>query len=662
VLNIVGDTFYEQLGCVGFSPALSRLEAVVALKQTSGYDGDLCSNGSQEYVRFYLSFDNGATWQDQGVASFTAHDMAGPKPLEYGVTLPISVPEYFCFVENLPRVRAILSWNYEPPANTPDYAPIWGNVLDAAIQIPASDFIIFEELLAQSNLQLPANFATAVDLNQSIAATPPTALSTNELVSRYEEKAVPAHRFLYPEITKIAGNQALSLTPGTSGGPGTTHSLAALNINLGEVIASILATSGDTTYEELDCLGLDPNRSALVGVVKVKLPSGFNGGLCTTGSTEYVAFWVDWGSGVEYAGTATINTHDISGIPAGGLEYAAVLPVDAASHMQPCKEGPKTASVRAILSWGTPPPPANPDYVPVWGNQLDALVQIPAGDPFETGTPNIAIIGGIGVAQIDTTGVTAEPGTTFPGAKFALTGGFADPWDSSRQCPFGGQIVIQGLPSVGSKYRVWIQKVGTVGQTMLTDQILTTDGLGNSTLRSPDASGFFTYLDNSQNIDDVLAYWYSSGDEQWHVWLEIADMSDTAFGSTAHYLIQLDNTAPTVDIHIDSGGDCKQFPLATPIDGHFVARDLHFGAFSLQTLPSTIVPAPNEPSTATPFTSQTALPPGDVWTLSTTSPSEMIACGYVVQLQAWDNSIVGSSPGSHNYNHAEVGFCLVTGD
>jgi hypothetical protein len=146
------------------------------------------------------------------------------------------------------------------------------------------------------------------------------------------------------------------------------------------------------------------------------------------------------------------------------------------------------------------------------------------------------------------------------------------------------------------------------------------------------------------------------------VWLEIADMSDNVFGSTAHYLIQLDNTAPSVDIHIDSGGDCKQFPLATSIDGHFVARDLHFGAFSLQTLPSTIVPPPNEPSTATPFTSETALPPGDVWTLSTTTPSEMIACGYVVQLQAWDNSIVDSSPGLHNSNHAEVGFCLVTGD
>jgi len=39
----------------------------------------------------------------------------------------------------------------------------------------------------------------------------------------------------------------------------------------------------------------------------------------------------------------------------------------------------------------------------------------------------------------------------------------------------------------------------------------------------------------------------------------------------------------------------------------------------------------------------------------------MSPCGYVVQLQVWDNSIVGSGPGGHNFNHAEVGFCLTAG-
>src|SRR5579875_2773422 len=64
VLNIAGDTAYENIGCVGFNPQLNRLEAVVYINQATGYDGDVCSGGSQEFVRFYLSYDGGATCQD----------------------------------------------------------------------------------------------------------------------------------------------------------------------------------------------------------------------------------------------------------------------------------------------------------------------------------------------------------------------------------------------------------------------------------------------------------------------------------------------------------------------------------------------------------------------------------------------------------------------
>ena len=656
VLSIAGNTSYEELGCVGYSAPLNRLEAVVSINQTSGYSGGLCSNGSQEYVRFYLSFDHGATWQDQGVSSFTVHDTSGPKPLEYSVALPVSIPEYLCFFENLPQVRAILSWNYEPPANTPDFVPVWGNVVLTTIQIPGTHFIILDDLLKQAKLKLPTDLSALVDVSQPLPTLAPKALSLPELVGIYRGKPVQPHRLFYPHIAKLSNGQGLGTTAGLPATLAVNHPLATLDIDLGAIIGAIFKTSGDTAFEQLDCVGLDPNRSSLAAVVRVKTPYGFSGGPCTTGSTEYVAFWVDWGTGFEYVGTTTINTHDIAGIPSGGLDYAVAVPVDLASHMQPCQDGPRTAVVRAILSWELAPPPADPYYVPVWGNQLDAVVQIPAGQPFVAGTPDIAIIGGIGVASIDTTGVTAQPGTTLPGALFALTGGFADPWDHSRQCPFGGQIVIQGAPSVGSKYRVWVRKVGSPGQTLLSDPILTTDWIGNSVWRNPDASGFFTYLDSSQNIDNVLAYWYSSGDEPWYVWLEIADLTDTVFGATPLYLIQLDNTAPTAEIHIDSGGDCKQFGLGVTIDGHFVARDVHFGAFSLQTLPSTLIPPPNEPVTATPYTSQTAVSPGDVWTLNTTG---MIPCGYVVQLWVYDNTMVGSSPGSHNANHYEVGFCLI---
>jgi hypothetical protein len=664
VLNIAGDTAYEELGCVGFSPSFSQLEAVISIKQNSGYEGGVCTSGSQENVRFYLSYDGGATWLDQGVASFTAYDIPGPKPLDYSVALPVSLPEDICFIENLPMVRAILSWNYIPPANTPGYSPIWGNVVNVTIQAPAFKFIIFDNLLALAKVKLPENVQQAVDLKQTVAAAPKKALSAAELSTLYKGKPVTPARYLFTEIAKSSATQSIAGVPSPSAtaaaGATAKISLASLGVNIGDVIGTILSTSGNTDYEELDCVGLDTNRGNLVGVVKIKLPYGFNGGLCTAGSSEYVAFWVDWGSGYEYEGTATLNTHDISSLPAGGLEYAVVLPVDLSSHMKPCSNGAQTAKVRAILSWQTAPPTTNPNYVPVWGNQSNALVQIPSGQAFQVGTPNIAIIGGVGVDQIDTTGSTAQPGTTLPGALFALQGTPADPYDTFRQCPFGGEIVVQGLPSVGYNYRVWVKDTSSPFPTMVTNPIETTDQYGNSTKRFPDSKGFFSYLDNSLNIDDNLAYWYSSGNDLYYLWLEIADSSDNVLGQTAKYLIQVDNTSPVVDIHIDSGGDCKQFnPITAPtINGHFVVTETgtgttgQIGHWGMGTLPGGNAPVPSS------GINDTGAAPGEAWSLSLAG---MAPCGYVVLLDGWDNTIVNSAPGSWNGASKSVGFCLVSG-
>jgi hypothetical protein len=128
VLNIIGDTAFEEIGRVGFQPQFNRLDAVIFIRQPAGYGGGLCTSGTPEYVRFYLSFDNGATWQDQGLASFTAHDIAGASaasPLEYAVSVQVTPPKKFCFTANLVLVRAILSWNVPPPPNDPDFSPVW---------------------------------------------------------------------------------------------------------------------------------------------------------------------------------------------------------------------------------------------------------------------------------------------------------------------------------------------------------------------------------------------------------------------------------------------------------------------------------------------------------------------------------------------------------
>jgi hypothetical protein len=131
VLGIREDQSYESIGCIRYSRKLERLRASIKIKQDSGYSGNSRTNGSKEYVRFYLSYDGGTIWQDQGSLAIDVFDVPGPKPLEYAVTLPISPEEEFWLFQSLPKVRAILSWNSPPPAGAPDWTPVWGNVANA---------------------------------------------------------------------------------------------------------------------------------------------------------------------------------------------------------------------------------------------------------------------------------------------------------------------------------------------------------------------------------------------------------------------------------------------------------------------------------------------------------------------------------------------------
>jgi hypothetical protein len=124
VKKMNGNMFYEEIKCVGYNPHLEQIEAVVFVKKEYGYSGDICSRGSTEYVRFYVDWNNNGNWVDVGMASFKAYDIPHDKPLEYDVTLKISPRERFCKFENLPKVRAILSWNLPPEPDEPDWPTI----------------------------------------------------------------------------------------------------------------------------------------------------------------------------------------------------------------------------------------------------------------------------------------------------------------------------------------------------------------------------------------------------------------------------------------------------------------------------------------------------------------------------------------------------------
>jgi hypothetical protein len=656
VLNIQVNTTFEEIGCVGFQPQFNRLEAVVYVHQPFGYGGDVCSNGTPEYVRFYLSRDNGATWSDEGLTSFTAYDIpegtTGNQRLEYAVTLQIDPAKTFCFIDNLCLVRAILSWNVPPPPNDPDFAPVWGDIHDTHIQVEPFRFIFPGELFEAAQVKLPAEFEAAIDLAQPLAAAQPKVLKVAELQALYRDKKVEPHRFALAEVQQLISQPMMSEQLMAANFKGV---LSELDLDLGEIVGKLFPTDGNTTYEALECVGLNPNLDTLVGVIRVKLPSGYSGGPCTAGSTEYVTFWADFNNNGTFEtclGTASVKVVDIDNMPKEGLEYAVTLPIDLTHQRQPCGEGAKVVRIRAILSWQVAPPCANPNYIPVWGNREETLVHIAPGPSIPVGevAPVISILGGIPISKIDdTTGLTTSD------AVFAENNLAADAL--GRPCPFGLRVNVKGPQFFGFKYRVQVRNLTVSGPwTTVANPLKVVDLNGNVNDHTPDSNGLFEYLPFTQNIGNLLALWDTTGNDLWQVRLQIFDMSDNLLPGVAAHRIQLDNLGPEADLQIETGvGDCGKFTAGVALAGRFVARDLYFGSFSLG-----VKPPINGPGIGVPVpqsgTLQTVVAPGDAWTLDTTG---MQPCGYIIELVAADRAILNSvGPGVVHRNSASAGFCI----
>jgi hypothetical protein len=133
VLNINGDTRYESLGRVRYLPLLSQVCASVTLNQDHGYSFLFGEPDSCEYVRFYISYDHGDTWIDQGLTSINVCDQPGASRRVHLVTRRIQLQEDAGSNHEAPILRATLSWKTPPPAGAPDWTPLWGNVLETQI-------------------------------------------------------------------------------------------------------------------------------------------------------------------------------------------------------------------------------------------------------------------------------------------------------------------------------------------------------------------------------------------------------------------------------------------------------------------------------------------------------------------------------------------------
>jgi hypothetical protein len=678
VLKIQGDPTYEEIGCVGFQPQFNRLEAVVFVKQQSGYGGDLCSNGTQEYVRFYLSYDNGVNWQDQGVTSFTAYNMPHKERLEYAVTLDINPRRRICRINNIVLVRAILSWNIEPAPNSPDVPPIWGSVHNTHILIDPLRKGKLNDFLKDLDVKVPAELSSAINLTQEIEGVQPQSLGVAELQKLYANTKVEPHRFALAEVQKLLA-QPLSATLLDS-----AQQLAGLKLDLGAIAGQLDAANGNTSYEQLECVGLNPNLDTLVGTVRVKLPNGYSGNLCNAGSREYVAFWADFNNdGIfeTYLGTTSVQVHDVGdNLPKGGLEYAVFLPVDFTQRRRPCQAGPVLIRIRAVLSWNVPPSNTDPNKPPVWGNHEDTLVHIRPGQQTNPGThtPFIETVGGMRVSRIGNVSGLAN------GA--ADTAGF-----TAIDSPFGGWVYIAGhiaFPtniSAGAlplKYKVSVKPDGgawqvrtdtfTVGRTQLLNGLWSF--LPDAT-QSVDADNYYDYREDLTGggpdalifvTGNILYRWNTSGlTGVWQIKIEAKDPAVVGPVFTSNVVtLRLDDAAPVLGLDITSGGGvCADFNIGDQISGTYSVFDEHLYSLSLvvePTLGGKFTAPPSVPAgpPAMPLsrTYPVALWTGEAgnWTLDTTG---MPRCGYIIRLSASDRTIVNSGFVGRG-NNTVVGLCL----
>lgn len=666
----VEDRFFEELTCVSYNPSTQELSAVVRVKQTYGYSGGPCTDGSKEFVRFYLDYGDG-TWVDEGAANFDAHDLPFQEPLCYAVKLRINPKKKACCDRTpvLPKVRAILSWNIEPPANQPGWLPVWGNRREAYIQIAPQTGLLCK-LSGILDLKA-ADFAKLEKAGPSVfPPEPPTVLPEAQFLElkKIYGKKVEDHRLGHKALFTLASDPTDLLAFEQ------VKTLKGLGLDVSKIADFLLQPKFNTSYEELKCVGLDRDASVLHASIHVKRPFGYSGDLCHSGSREYVAFYLDFGAGWEYMGTTSVGVHDISQIPKDGLSYLATLPVSLTKHQKKwCEAG--LARIRGILSWAVPPVPDDPDHVAHWGDWEDCHIEIrplPKGVPQGELVPIIESIGSMPVNLIDASGYAT--GTNPVGL-------------TAYQSPFDGNILITGLianaPNSSDaavarvRYRLmikapssstaqpWTRKfridVTTISGGVPGPQIAVT--------QIPDADGWVEYYPDYVppdivSVDRGILGLFRPSEEGLHeIHVEVDDPSSILPIVSATRKFRVDMTWPDVDVEITSGvGNCGTFEKGDIIEGTFSISDDHClsAILSVTPVPETHGAHPEIGGAGGPaslsYTAGTLPGAGaaGTWRLDT---GPMDPCGYNIRIRGEDRTIVNSSTIGHVRWDIE-GFCL----
>ena len=681
VKAIQGNPTYEQITCVGYNPQIKSLTAIVKINLDSGYSGGPCGAGSKEYVRFFIDYERNGTWKDLGMVSFDAHDFGGVAndPLCYAVNLPFVPEKTSCCDDKpvLPIVRAILSWNNAPVAGDEDYTPVWGNVLNVNIQLaPKTGWTCWlKKQLFDIGLELKPEqlkmFAEKIPVIPEVLDLKTEEVGLEALAKIYK-KEVQEERIGFTTIAKAL----------TAGVP--TYDLATnlkdVGLNISKVIDFILLPKFNTTYEEVKCVGLDREKSKLYATVLLKNPYGYAGNLCSNGSREYVAFYMDFGSGWQHMGTSSVEVHDVTPMPTGGLSYHVELPVSLEKYQKTKCSETYFAKVKAILSWNMLPPDNEPNWIAPWGDWEQAYVEIRHRAEGPTGKkPILTAIGNIPVKKINTVTGAVDKNLDAPDAGVDVYDGFS----------FNGTIPLTGIipehpdsndnPAAQVKYRIMLKRAGEpdtsfapvmnsfrVLKNVISGGILTQ----SQETQTPDASGYYNYLVDYNNPTIVTVHGELFGvitvaeSGVYELYLET-----TAGFESARHRVKVDKTAPkNVSIKVNGSEDCGTLIKGMDITGTYSLADdennCHSVSFEFIQLRAGDSTTFKVDGIIRSFGTQVNVPvagkTGD-WSITTNNVRK---CGYNIRLRAYDRTLVCYAFVPYAYSFYQqhsidtIGFCL----
>lgn len=596
--------------------------------------------------------NDGVTWQDQGLTSFTAHNIDHNSRLEFAVEKRIAPPKKWCRLENLIRVRAILSWEVPPPAN-PHWLPVWGNRAEATIQVDPLKLIAIPDVF-KVDPELLAILEPGQFLKLKKADLPVEAAA-----KAYKAAKVAPGRAMFQLVQAVKAHPAELASAEGNPNPAAANlaSFAKIyGVDLSKLIDILNGASGDGNqdFEQLTCIGMQPGPflDQLVGVIDVKKSLGYGGSLCTNGSREYIAYYMDFGAGWQYMGTASVGVNDIDKMPADGLKYTAYLPVDLTKYRGRC-EKPVLVKMRAILSWATPPP-IDPDYKPTWGGREETLVVLTPrrGDGSGALTPFITAAGRVSVEKIDSLSGLATASSPF----------------IVNEAPFGGEVQISGYilnhpdhsaTGVKLRYRVMISNDGvnfsaaanpfTIGVDRWTGLVVSQFDV----TQTVDADGFYHYQEDAFGPvrtfvdEDVLFRFFTAplNGPRW-IRIDVEEPGTLAILPSNAVKLMLDNKAPDLAFTMDQT-PCSDITVGATITGTFNATDLHMGDVSISVAPAGVVTKA--------YAISNLVQRAGTWSITTTGLSK---CGYVVQAWARDRAIVNNAPHGNPSAVQSIGFCL----